>query len=224
MKVLFAEDELDLQEVVTAYLEYQGYHITAVSDGAQAVEKARSDAYDAIVLDVMMPVMDGVTAMKKIREMGNTVPAIFLTAKAAVSDRIEGLDAGADDYLTKPFAMEELSARLRALYRRKREYKVHTLTYGNIELDTEQSELKACNSISLAFKEVRLLGYLMGRAGELVTAQELLDEVWRGENAGTDTVWMYVSFLRGKLESVQANVTIDGDREHPFRLRGIDDV
>ena len=221
MKVLFAEDEMDLQDVVTAYLEYQGYHVTAVSNGAQAVEKAKADAYDAIVLDVMMPVMDGVTAMKKIREAGNTEPAIFLTAKSQVADRVEGLDAGADDYLTKPFAMEELSARLRALCRRKREYKVRTLSFGNIELDTEQSVLKAHNTISLALKEVRLLSCLMGRPGEEVTARELLDEVWPGENVSPDVVWMYISFLRGKLQSVQANVTIDGDREHPFRLREI---
>ena len=133
MKVLFAADEPDLQEVVTAYLELQGYHVTAVGNGTEAVEKARSDAYDAIVLDVMMPIMDGVSAMRRIRELGNTVPAIFLAAKAAVADRVEGLDAGADDYLTKPFAMEELSARLRALYRRRREYKLRALSYGNIE-------------------------------------------------------------------------------------------
>ena len=221
MKVLYAEDEIDLQEVVTAYLELQGCHVTAVSNGARAVEKAKADAYDAIVLDVMMPVMDGVTAIKKIREAGCTVPAIFLTAKSQVDDRVEGLDAGADDYLTKPFAMEELSARLRALYRRRREYRLHVMTFGDMELDTEQSELKARNTISLAFKEVRLLGYLMSRAGEEVTARELLDEVWTGEKVDPDVVWMYISFLRGKLQSVQASVTIDGDREHPFCLREI---
>lgn len=219
MKVLFAEDEMDLQEVVTAYLEYQGYYVTAVCNGAQAVEKAKTDAYDAIVLDVMMPVMDGITAMKKIREAGNTVPAIFLTAKSQVADRIEGLDAGADDYLTKPFAMEELSARLRALYRRKRDYKVRTLAFGNIELDTEQSELKAHNTISLAIKEVRLLSCMISHAGEEVTTQELLNDVWPGEDASPEVVWMYISFLRGKLQSVHANVTIDGNRGSPFRLR-----
>ena len=143
MKILLAEDELDLREVVTAYLEYQGYHVTAVTNGAQAVEKAAADAYDAIVMDIMMPVMDGIAAMRAIRAAGNTVPAIFLTAKSQVADRVEGLDAGADDYLTKPFAMEELHARLRALYRRKREYKVRTLSFGNLELDTEASELRA---------------------------------------------------------------------------------
>lgn len=224
MKILFAEDETDLREVVTAYLEYRGDHVTAVGNGAEAVEKAKTDAYDAIVLDVMMPLMDGVTAMKQIRALGNTAPAIFLTAKSQIADRVEGLDAGADDYLTKPFAMEELSARLRALSRRRREYKLHTLSFGNIRLDTEQSELRARNTIGLAYKEVRLLSYLISRAGEEVTAQELLAEVWPNEGAGADVVWMYVSFLRGKLESVQASVTIDGDRERPFRLREIDDV
>ena len=117
--------------------------------------------------------------------------------------------------------MEELSARLRALYRRKREYKLRRLTYGNIELDTEQSELKARNAISLAFKEVRLLSCLIARAGEDVTARELLDEVWPGENASPDVVWMYVSFLQGKLQSVQANVAIEGDRDRAFRLKEI---
>ena len=221
MKILFAEDENDLREVVTEYLKIQGYDVTAVSDGAKAVEKAGMDAYDAVVLDVMMPVMDGVNALKKIRESGNTIPAIFLTAKSSIQDRVEGLDAGADDYLTKPFAMEELSARLRALYRRKRVYKAGSMSMGNVELDTEQSELRAKNTISLALKEVRLLSYLISRAGEEVTAEELLEEVWTGENAETDVVWMYISFLKGKLQSVQANLTIDGDREHAFRLREI---
>ncbi|MBR5336407.1 MAG: response regulator transcription factor [Lachnospiraceae bacterium] len=218
MKILFAEDEADLQDVVKTYLEYQGHHVTAVDNGAEAVDMTKTDAYDAIVMDIMMPVMDGISAMKKIRESGNTIPAIFLTAKSQVEDRIEGLDAGADDYLTKPFSMEELNARLRALHRRMRDYKVRTLTYGNLELDTEQSELKAVNTISLALKEVKLLGYMIAHAGQDVTAGELLDEVWPGEDAGDDMVEMYISFLRGKLESVQANVTIMGDRERPFRL------
>ena len=211
MKILFAEDEEDLRDVVAEYLRYQGYKVTAVSNGAEAVEKAASDAYDALVLDVMMPVMDGITAIKKIREMGNTIPAIFLTAKSQVGDRIEGLDAGADDYLTKPFSMEELSARLRALYRRKRDYKVRTLSFGNMELDTEQSEMKAVNTISLAYKEMRLIALLIGKAGEEVGVKEIMDEVWPGEDVNEDMVVMYISFLRGKLRAVQANVAIEGE-------------
>ena len=221
MKILFAEDETDLREVVTAYLEFQGYTVMAVCNGQEAMEKAESDAYDAIVLDVMMPVMDGITAMRRIREAGNLSPAIFLTAKSQVSDRVEGLDAGADDYLTKPFAMEELSARLRALERRKRDYKVRCLYFGNIELDTEASELRAHNTIGLAYKEVRLLGCLITNSERVIPADELLQEVWAGEDADANTVWMYISFLRAKLQSVQANVTISGDRGHSYQLREI---
>jgi DNA-binding response OmpR family regulator len=221
MKILFAEDETDLREVVTAYLEYQGYHVDAVSNGRQAAEKAAADAYDTIVLDVMMPEMDGVTALRRIRETGNTTPAIFLTAKAEVADRVEGLDAGADDYLTKPFAMEELSARIRALGRRTREYRIRIQSFGNLELDLEASELRARNAIGLAHKEVRLLSCLLSNTDRSVSSEELLKEVWSNEPADSDTVWMYISFLRAKLRSVQANVTIEGDRNQPFRLKEI---
>ena len=221
MKILFAEDETDLREVVTAYLEYQGYHVDAVSNGRQAAEKAAADAYDTIVLDVMMPEMDGVTALRRIRETGNTTPAIFLTAKAEVADRVEGLDAGADDYLTKPFAMEELSARIRALGRRTREYRIRIQSFGNLELDLEASELRARNAIGLAHKEVRLLSCLLSNTDRSVSSEELLKEVWSNEPADSDTVWMYISFLRAKLRSVQANVTIEGDKNQPFRLKEI---
>ena len=219
MKILFAEDETDLREVVTAYLEHQGYHVKAVCNGREAVENAASDAYDTLVLDVMMPEMDGVTAIRRIRETGNTTPAIFLTAKAEVADRVEGLDAGADDYLTKPFSMEELSARLRALGRRKQEYKVRVMCFGNLVLDTEASEIRALNTIGLAHREVRLLSCLLANTDREMTAEDLLKEVWNNEPADAETVWMYVSFLKAKLQSVQANVTIEGDRNHSFRLK-----
>ena len=219
MKILLAEDEQDLREVVVAYLEYQGHRVTAVENGALAVERAAGDAYDAIIMDIMMPVMDGIGAMKAIRATGNTVPALFLTAKSEVSDRVEGLDAGADDYLTKPFALEELGARLRALSRRTREYKIRTLSFGNMHLDAETFELKAHNTIALALKEVRLLGCLMANADRTMTAEELLNEVWPGEDASAESVFMYISFLKAKLLAVQANVTIEGDRTHPYQIR-----
>ena len=221
MKILLAEDETDLREVVTAYLEYQGSHVVAVANGALAVEAAAADAFDAVVMDIMMPVMDGIAAMRAIRAAGNPVPAIFLTAKAEVSDRVEGLDAGADDYLTKPFAMEELSARLRALQRRRRDYKARTLTFGNTQLDTEASELRARNAISLAQKEVRLMSCLISNADRPLSTTELLDEVWSGEGATPQVVWMYVNFLNDKLRSIRADATIDGDRDHPYALREI---
>ena len=219
MKILLAEDEEDLRDVVTEYLRFQGYQVTPVCNGAEAFKAANEDAFDAMVLDVMMPVMDGITAIKKIREIGNTSPAIFLTAKSQVEDRIEGLDAGADDYLTKPFSMEELSARLRALGRRKRDYRPRLLKFGNIELDMEQSELKAINTISLAQKEIRLLSYFIDHPDEEITAEDLIKEVWDKEQANNDMVMMYVSFLRGKLESVQANVMIECGEGQSYRIR-----
>lgn len=219
MKILLAEDENDLREVVKEFLEYQGYYVDAVPNGEQAVDKLSNDAYDAVVMDIMMPVMDGITAMKTIREKGNTVPAIFLTAKSEVSDRVDGLDAGADDYLTKPFAMEELSARLRALVRRKRDYKTPVIHFSNIELDTESSELRAHNTIALALKEVRLLGFLLSNPGRDITTEEIISEVWPGEDVGEDAVWMYISFLKAKLESVKANAAILGEKGGTYCLK-----
>ena len=224
MKILLAEDENDLREVVTAYLELQGYYVVSAPNGAEAVEKLSSDAYDAVVMDIMMPVMDGVAAMKQIRRSGNTVPAIFLKAKSEVSDRIEGLDAGADDYLTKPFAMEELSARIRALYRRKRDYRVKSFSFANLELDAETSELRAHNTIALSLKEVRLLSCLLSNTGRCMPAAELLSEVWSGEDASPVVLQMYVSFLNAKLMSVKAAAVINGDTESGYRIREVGNV
>jgi len=224
MKILFAEDEHDLRDVVTAYLELQGHTVTAVENGQQALRAAMSDAFDAILMDVMMPVMDGLTAMRAIRESGNTMPALFLTAKGEVSDRVEGLDAGADDYLTKPFALEELNARLRALDRRRRDYRVRILSFGSLQLDTEASELRARNAIGLSQKEVRLLCCLLSNTDRYISADELLREVWPGESAGEETVIMYISFLGDKMKSIQADAFIEADRERGFRLREVQNV
>ena len=218
MKILLAEDEEDLQEVMVAYLTHQGYTVVAVDNGAQAVEKARSDAFDALVLDIMMPVMDGLSALKHIRAEGNLTPAIFLTAKSEVQDRILGLDTGADDYLSKPFALDELCARLRALNRRRRDYRLRLMSFGNVELDTEHAELRAHNTIGLALKEVKLLSILMSNTDRMLTSDDLLREVWEGEQASEDVVWMYVSFLRAKLQSILADIDIEGDRTVGFRL------
>lgn len=219
MKILLAEDEDDLREVTSAFLELKGYTVDTAQNGAEAVEKAGMSAYDAIVMDIMMPVKDGITAMKELREKGDTTPAIFLTAKTEVSDRIEGLDAGADDYLTKPFSMDELTARLRALYRRKREYRLKSMTFGNVELDTETAQLKAGNSIGLAVKEVRLMEFLLSNVDRELSTEEILHEVWDQEGTGKDVVWMYISFLQAKLKSINADIRIDGEKNGSYRIR-----
>ncbi len=218
MKILLAEDENDLREVVCAYLEYQGHTVVTVPDGEQALKAAGKDAFDVILMDIMMPVMDGLTAMRKLREQGDTTPAVFLTAKGEVADRVEGLDAGADDYLTKPFALEELGARLRAMVRRKREYHVRVYSCGNTELDTEASELRAHNSISLSQREVKLMSLLLNAKEREFTTQELLEDVWQGEDVKEDVVWMYITFLRAKLQSIRADCSIEGERGGSFRL------
>ena len=218
MKILLAEDEDDLREVVSAYVEMAGFTVDTAENGAVAVEKAGSDAYDIIIMDIMMPVMDGITAMKKIRESGDITPAIFLTAKAEVSDRIEGLEAGADDYLTKPFSMEELVARLRAMMRRQRDYKPQTLSFHDIELDAEHGELRAHNSISLAHKEVRLLEYLINHAENPLSTAEIFERIWENEGKSFEIVWMYISFLRGKLSSIGTKATITGEKGGSFTL------
>ncbi len=218
MKILLAEDENDLREVVHDYLEYQGHTVRAVPNGQEALKAAAEDAFDVILMDIMMPVMDGLTAMRALRERGDTTPAVFLTAKGEVADRVEGLDAGADDYLTKPFALEELGARLRAMNRRKRDYQVRVMSWGNMELDTESSELRAHNSIGLSQREVKLMSLLLNGKERSFTTGELLREVWGGEEAREDAVWMYITFLRAKLQSIQADCDIEGERGGSFRL------
>lgn len=218
MKILLAEDETDLQEVVSAYLTLAGFQVDTADNGKIAVEKTEQDAYDVIVMDIMMPVMDGLTAMKEIRQKGNITPAIFLTAKSEVSDRVEGLDAGADDYLTKPFAMEELVARLKAMNRRQHSYQTQTISFHDMELDTMHAELRAHNSISLALKEVKLLTLLMQFAEHELSTEQILEQIWEKENDNPEIVWMYISFLRGKLTAIGTSVLIEGEKGQSFRL------
>ncbi len=218
MKVLLAEDEKDLQEVVAEFLRMNEYTVITADNGREAVEKAAQDAFDILVLDIMMPEMDGLQAIREIRKNGDSTPALFLTAKAEVDDRVEGLDAGADDYLTKPFAMKELLARLRALGRRAREYRIPTRSLGNVVLDTEHTELRAQNTIAISAREVKLMDILMGAPEKSFTTEQLWEEVWREETASKEVVWMYISFLRSKLESIGADISIEGEQGGNYRI------
>ena len=219
MKILLAEDTRDMNHVLAAALTHEGYDVDSAFDGEEALDFVRTNGYDAMVLDIMMPKKDGLQVLKELREENIVTPVLLLTAKAEVDDRVNGLDAGADDYLTKPFAMKELLARVRAMTRRKTEYAAKKLQYGDFSLDDEKFELSCENSVRLSVKDFELLQALILNQNHEVSTQYLLEHVWDGaEEAGPDTVWLYISYLRGKLRSVASNVEIEGERGSSFRL------
>ena len=220
MKVLLAEDEEELSRALVAVLKHEKIETDAVFNGKQALEKASSSTYDCIIFDVMMPVMDGITALKELRSRGDLTPVIMLTAKSEIDDRVEGLDAGADDYLTKPFAMKELLARLRSMTRRKDSFTPTTLSLGSVTLDTEEQELSAKNAIRLANKETRLMEYLMLNAGKQLSTENVFTHVWKDDKeADVEIVWVYISYLRQKLMSINADIGIEGDKGGSFVLK-----
>ncbi len=219
IKILIAEDEAELARAVTAILNHQGYEVVTAKDGLEAVERAAEDTFDCMVFDIMMPRMDGIEALKRIRETGDMTPVIMLTAKAEVDDRVEGLDAGADDYLTKPFAMKELLARIRSMTRRNSAFTPAKLSMGTVELDMEGQELIAHNSIRLSKKETRLMEYLMQNPGKSLTTDQIYARVWKeDENESKDIVWVYISYLREKLLAVKADLVIQGESGASFQL------
>lgn len=219
MNLLLAEDEHALSRALVAVLTHQDYRVDAVYDGQAAVEMAEKNPYDCLIFDIMMPRKDGVTALKEIRAAGNMTPALFLTAKSETDDKVSGLDAGADDYLTKPFSMEELLARIRSLTRRSGEFMPRRLTVGRVTLDTAEQELQSQNAVRLAGKESRLMEILMRNPGKSFTTEELFRNVWHDEpDTDPNIVWVYISYLRTKLRSIDANVGIEGQEGGSFRL------
>ncbi len=218
MKLLLAEDEKDMAAALVAVLEHSGYEVDAVHDGKAALDLAQKGAYTCMVFDVMMPLMDGVTALKELRAAGDMTPVLLLTAKAEVEDRIEGLDAGADDYLPKPFAMGELLARLRSLTRRAETYAPAELSLGSVKLDVEKQELAARSAVRLASKETQLMQLLMANAGKRVTTSEIYERIWQGAEDGTDIVWVYISYLRQKLKAIHGDLAILGDQGGSYMI------
>ncbi len=213
MKLLLAEDEDAMRMAITDVLAFNQYEVTAVSDGEEALEMAQGNQYDGLLLDIMMPKLDGISVLKTIRKCGNQVPVILLTARGEVEDRVRGLDAGADDYLPKPFAMTELLARIRAMSRRP-QLATQCLSVGNVVLDEARGQLICGNaSESLSRIEIDLLSYLVRNRGIYFSAEALLDKVWGiDSDAGIGTVWVYISYLRKKLVSVGANAEIRSRR------------
>lgn len=223
MRILLAEDEHDMSAALTAILNHSGYNVDAVYDGRAAVEKAQENTYDCMIFDVMMPKMDGVDALKYLRSRGNVTPAIMLTAKSEIDDRITGLDAGADDYLTKPFAVGELLARIRAMERRAEQFTPTKLSVGVVALDVEEQELSCKNSIRLNNKETKMMSFFMLNVGKTLSTDIIFSHVWKDETDVDETiVWIYVSYLREKLESIHADIKIVGDKGKEFVLTEIE--
>ena len=220
MRILLAEDEQQLSRVLVAAMHSAHYEVTAVENGQEAVTAAQENAHDVIILDIMMPVKDGLTALKEIRAGGDHTYVMMLTAMAEVDDRVTGLDAGADDYLTKPFSLKELLARLRSLERRNEGYDDDILNFADLTLDNNEQRLEAHNSISLSKKETRLLQYLILNAGKALTAPDLINHTWDDddEEADDEDLWINVSYLRQKLQSVNSRVVITGEKGGPFTL------
>ncbi|WP_033153845.1 response regulator transcription factor [Pseudobutyrivibrio ruminis] len=219
MKILLAEDTLDLNKVITSMLEMQGFDVDSAVDGAQALELALSNGYDGIILDIMMPKMNGLEVLKEIRRRNIVTPVLMLTAKAEVDDRVEGLDAGADDYLTKPFAMKELMARVKAMTRRGSQYAAKELSFGDITLKSESLELICANTVRLSLKEFSLMQTLLLNQEHPVDTNYLIEHVWNDEtDVEEDTVWLYVNFLQGKLEYINSGVTIKGEKGGSFQV------
>lgn len=219
IKLMLAEDERELSRALSAVMTHEGYEVDAAYDGEEASKKIETNVYDLIILDIMMPKKDGISVLRELRAIGNVTPVLMLTAKSEIENRVDGLDAGADDYLTKPFAMKELLARVRSLVRRKEEYSPNTLKFGNMIFDSRTLEISSQNSIRLANKEAELLEYLIINAGKSLTTESIFSHVWNNdETADRDIVWVYISFLRKKLLSINANSSILGEKDGNFTL------
>ena len=220
MKLLYAEDERSLSEAVVDVLEYHKYKVDPVYDGQDALDYARNDRYDGIILDVMMPKRSGLEVLKALRAAGDKTPILLLTAKAEVEDRIEGLDLGADDYLAKPFAMGELLARIRAMLRRREDFTPDLLTLGNISLDRRSYTLSAGeNRVLLPKLEFRLMELFLLNRGVWLSTEDILVKVWGYDTeAEIGIVWVYISYLRKKLASLGANVAIKAKRSIGYTL------
>lgn len=220
MRLLLAEDEKDLSKALCAILKHNNYSVDPVYDGEDALDYGLCENYDGIILDLMMPKKNGLEVLKELRANGVSTPVLVLTAKAEIDDRIAGLDAGADDYLTKPFAMGELLARIRALTRRKTEFSPNVVTLGNLSLNRETFELSTDKgSFRLGNKEFQMIEMLMSNPGRLISTEHFMERIWGYETeAEINVVWVYISYLRKKLTSLEANLEIKATRGVGYTL------
>lgn len=219
MRLLLAEDEHELSDTIKRVLEYNKYDVDIAFDGESALTLAGDFRYDGVILDIMMPKMDGLSVVRAMRASGNNTPVLILTARAEIDDRVLGLDAGADDYLTKPFAIKELLARIRALTRRNAD-SYESYGIGNTILKCDTFELSANgNSTRLTGKEFKLIEHLIRNKNVILSTERLMESVWGYDSdSEINVVWVFISSLRKKLESIGSNYTIKAVRGLGYRL------
>lgn len=220
MRLLLAEDEKELSNALCAILKHNNYAVDAVYDGMEALSYLESDIYDGVILDVMMPKMDGITVLKTIRSKGNNIPVIMLTAKSEIDDKILGLDSGADDYLAKPFDIKELLARIRAMTRRNNDVIDNTVSFGDIVLNRVTYELSANDkSLRLNNKEFQMMEIMMINPKMFFSADYFMSKIWSFDSdAEINVVWVYISNLRKKLASLDSKTEIKVKRNLGYYL------
>ena len=220
MRLLLAEDELALSKALVAILERNNYSVDAVYDGRSALAYADAGNYDGMILDIMLPGLDGISVLTELRAKGNSLPILLLTAKAEIDDKVQGLDAGANDYLTKPFSTRELLARIRAMTRPQSAPTNSRLQMGNVTLDRATFELSTpTGSFRLANKEFQMLELLLSNPHNLIPTERFLEKIWGYDSdAELNVVWVYISYLRKKLSALHANIQIKATRNAGYSL------
>ena len=220
MRLLIAEDDLDLAEALAVFLEKHQYTVDAVHDGSAALDYAGTGDYDAVILDIMMPKLDGLQVLTRLRDSGVSTPVMLLTAKGEKDDRVAGFNSGADDYLPKPFAPDELLARVRAMLRRAGDYKPAVLRFGDLELDCGSGAIRrGGRSERLSGREFQVMELFMRSPRVILPAERIMERVWGWDaEAEINVVWVHISNLRKKLSAAGSTVTIRASRGLGYSL------
>ena len=224
MRLLLAEDEKDLADALEAMLKHNNYSVDVVNNGQDALDYLMLDDYDGAILDVMMPQMDGVTVVRKLRDNKKSTPVLLLTAKSEIEDKVYGLDSGADDYMTKPFVTKELLARVRSMTRRQATFTSNVLELGNVSLSKHTFELSTeKDKVRLSNKEYQMMELLMRNPGNVIQTEQFLEKIWGYDSdSEINVVWVNISYLRKKLKALDANVQIKATRNVGYTLEMLD--
>ena len=220
MRILLAEDEKELSKALCTLLKYNNFSVDAVYNGEDALDFIDSNIYDCLILDIMMPKLDGISVLKTIRRKEKNIPILMLTAKSEIDDRCLGLDLGADDYLTKPFSMKELLSRIKALVRRKSEKFESELVFGDLKLNRLTYQIESCSgTLKLRNKEYQMLELMMLSPKTMVSVEQFMNKIWDFDSdAELNVVWVYISYLRKKLKVVGSSVEIKSNRNVGYYL------